>query len=62
MYLKKLFAKNKLNTFGLNKIANKNFSIFANFNKETLAFRSTKYDPKKQLEVNFNNKNNSIGS
>ena len=53
MYLKKLFAKNKLNSFGLNKIANKKFSIFSNFNKETLAFRSTKYDPKKQLEVNF---------
>jgi hypothetical protein len=50
MYLKKLFAKNKL-SFGLNKIANKNFSFFANFNKETLAFRATKYDPTRQLEV-----------
>jgi hypothetical protein len=51
MYLKKLVAKNKL-SLGLNKIANKKFSsFFANFNKETLAFRATKYDPTKQLEV-----------
>lgn len=50
MYLKKLFAKNKL-SFGINNIANKKFSIFANFNKETLAFRATKYDPTRQLEV-----------
>ena len=52
MYLKKLLAQNKL-SFGLNKIANKKFSFFANFNKETTAFRATKYDPTKQLEVYF---------
>ena len=49
MYLKKLFAKNKPSF--LNKIAKKDFSIFANFSKETTAFRATKYDPTKQLEV-----------
>lgn len=52
MYLKKFFAKNKL-SFGLNKFANKNFSILSNFNKNTLAFRATKYDPTQQLEVFF---------
>lgn len=51
MYLRKFLAKDKL-SFGFNKILNKNFSFLSNFNKETLAFRATKYDPKKQLEVN----------
>ena len=50
MYLKKFLAKDKF-SFGLNKIVNKKFSMFPSFNKETLAFRATKYDPTKQLEV-----------
>ena len=50
MYLKKFFGKDKF-SFGFNKIVNKKFSMFPSFNKETLAFRATKYDPTKQLEV-----------
>ena len=49
MYLRKLISKNKFNV----NLTKKNFSFMDQFNKASTAFRMTKYDPKKELEVNF---------
>ncbi len=51
MYLRKFLSKsNILSVF--NKTSKRSFSFFKDFNANTLAFRATKYDPTKELEVN----------
>ena len=49
MYLRKLLSKSDFNP--INKTLKKGFSFFKDFNANTLAFRSSKYDPAKELEV-----------
>jgi hypothetical protein len=46
MYLRKLLTKSNIY-----KASKKGFSFFKDFNANTLAFRATKYDPTKELEV-----------
>lgn len=50
MYLRKVFSNNK---FGV-KYNLRKFSFMDQFTKNSTAFRMTKYDPKKELEVIFN--------
>jgi len=50
MYLKKFLGKANLYT-SFNKVGKRGFSFFKDFNANTLAFRATKYDPTKELEV-----------
>jgi hypothetical protein len=52
MYLRKLIGKSNFIS-GFDKTIKRNFSFFKDFNANTLAFRSTKYDPTKELEVYF---------
>lgn len=51
MYLRKFLGKSNINSV-FNKTSKRGFSFFKDFNANTLAFRATKYDPKKELEVN----------
>ena len=46
MYLRKFLGKSNIH-----KIGKRGFSFFKDFNANTLAFRATKYDPTKELEV-----------
>lgn len=50
MYLRKFLSKSNFSS-ALNKTAKRGFSFFKDFNANTLAFRATKYDPTKELEV-----------
>jgi len=52
MYLRKLLGKSNISSV-FNKNVKRNFSFFKDFNANTLAFRATKYDPTKELEVNY---------
>ena len=53
MYLRKFLGKSTIY-----KTSKRGFSFFKDFNANTLAFRATKYDPTKELEVRkFKNKN-----
>jgi len=50
MYLRKLLGKSNIYS-ALNKTSKRGFSFFKDFNANTLAFRASKYDPSKELEV-----------
>jgi len=50
MYLRKFLSKSNFSSV-FNKTAKRGFSFFKDFNANTLAFRATKYDPTKELEV-----------
>ena len=50
MYLRKFLGKSNINS-AFYKNVKRGFSFFKDFNANTLAFRATKYDPTKELEV-----------
>lgn len=50
MYLRKFLGKSNLIS-PFNKTLRRGFSFLKDFNSNTLAFRATKYDPHKELEV-----------
>jgi hypothetical protein len=50
MYLRKFLVKSNFAS-AFNKTTKRSFSFFKDFNANTLAFRATKYDPSKELEV-----------
>jgi hypothetical protein len=50
MYLRKFLGKSNVYS-ALSKTTKRGFSFFKDFNANTLAFRATKYDPTKELEV-----------
>lgn len=52
MYLRKFLGKSNIYS-AFNKTTKRGFSFFKDFNANTLAFRATKYDPKKELEVKY---------